>query len=157
MVAAGMHEFFKWKHQSGGPEVDYFFDLTAQGYKGIGSGNIKTDLTIKGVEYVAKNLNAEDTLIIVDDIWDTGTTFDKLLEVIKQKARKNAPKIKIATVVFKPSLNKSQNKPDFYIYETDDWLVQYWETDGLTQTEIGDNRKDIYKAIYGDFNYPKKL
>ena len=40
-----------------------------------------------------------------------------------RKRKKNTPEIRVATPYFKPNSNQTDKKPDYYLYETDDWLV----------------------------------
>ena len=59
------------------------------------------------------------------------------LDAIKNLSRRNAPEvIRTATVYYKPSMAKVDFVPDYYIHETDKWLVFPHEIDGLTKEEI---------------------
>jgi hypothetical protein len=52
-------------------------------------------------------------------------------------SRRNAPEIiRIATVYYKPKKRKVDIVPDYYIHETDDWLVFPHELEGLTPEEV---------------------
>jgi hypothetical protein len=44
--------------------------------------------------------------------------------------------MKIATPYFKPENNKTDRTPDFYLYETNEWLVFPHELTGLTKHEL---------------------
>ena len=44
--------------------------------------------------------------------------------------------VKVATVYYKPARNRTGGKPDFFVEETDDWLVFPHEICGLTDDEI---------------------
>ena len=44
--------------------------------------------------------------------------------------------IRIATVWFKPGRNVTDLRPDFFVHETDRWLIFPHEIDGLTVEEI---------------------
>lgn len=60
-------------------------------------------------------------VLIVDDVADTGRS----LLVAKELARRGmASEVKVATLHYKP---RSLIKPDFYIKETNKWLVYPWE------------------------------
>ncbi|MEK6979305.1 MAG: phosphoribosyltransferase [Candidatus Micrarchaeota archaeon] len=60
-------------------------------------------------------------VLIVDDVVDTGRS----LLVAKELARRGmASDVKVATIHYKP---RSLIKPDFYIKETNKWLVYPWE------------------------------
>ena len=48
---------------------------------------------------------------------------------------------------FKPKKNLTNNKPDFYIHETDKWLVFPHELEGLTIDEIEKNKPELADLI----------
>jgi uncharacterized protein len=53
------------------------------------------------------------------------------------RCRNNMPReVKIATVYFKPSRNRTELSPDFYVHATEDWLVFPHEICGLSREEI---------------------
>ncbi|MGB1239180.1 MAG: phosphoribosyltransferase [Pseudomonadales bacterium] len=95
-----------------------------------------SNVRVHGLDYIIKNVNAEDTLLIVDDVYDSGLSVAQVIEDIHRKCRRNAPTIKIATPYFKPQNNKTERTPDFYLYETDEWLVFPHEVSGLTKEEL---------------------
>ena len=60
-------------------------------------------------------------VLIVDDVADTGETLEFVREHVKKKG---AREIKVATIAYKP---RSRLKPDYYVIETDKWIVFPWE------------------------------
>ena len=48
---------------------------------------------------------------------------------------------------YKPERNIIDIVPDYYIHETDDWLVFPHEMDGLTEEEIFTNKKNMKKIL----------
>ena len=44
--------------------------------------------------------------------------------------------VRIATAYYKPSRNKTRLKPDFFVHETEEWLVFPHEICGLSEDEI---------------------
>ena len=60
-------------------------------------------------------------VLIVDDVADTGETLEFVLKHVRAKGAKE---VKVATVAYKP---KSCVKPDYYVFETDKWIVFPWE------------------------------
>jgi len=99
-------------------------------------GKRESQVRVHGLSYLIKNINAEDTLLIVDDVYDTGLSTEAIIANLQMKARRNTPNIRIATVYFKPENNKTERVPDYYVHETDRWLVFPHELDGLTLDEI---------------------
>jgi len=103
---------------------------------------------VHGLEYVIQNMNWEDGLLIVDDVFDTGSSIKAILETLQSKMRRNLPKdIRVATAWFKPKKNITDIVPDYYIHETDQWLVFPHELDGLTREEMFANKPGMKKLF----------
>ncbi len=102
-----------------------------------GLNEVRNEVRVHGLEYLIKNINAGDSLLIVDDVFDSGNSIKAALEKIHGYARLNTPKdIRVATPYYKPSKNKTTLTPDYFVYETDDWLVFPHELKGLSLAEI---------------------
>ena len=72
------------------------------------------------------------------------TTVSSLLEGLASMMRLNLPRtIKIATPWYKPGNNKTSLAPDYYIHETDEWIVFPHELEGLTLDEIAQGKTDL--------------
>lgn len=110
-------------------------------YKGIGE-NLES-VQVYGLNYVIKQVESEDSLLIVDDVHDTGISVQQIITDLKTACKKNTPEIKVATPYFKPSKNKTNRKPDFYIHETEKWLVFPHELEGLSIEEITQNKPEL--------------
>lgn len=116
--------------------------IRTSSYRGI--ENRDAHVRVHGLNYILKNINAEDSLLIIDDVHDTGLSIQEVIHQIKRKCRKNAPgEIKIATIYYKPDNSKVDFVPDFYIHETDKWLVFPHELDGLSREEIINDKPEI--------------
>jgi len=103
---------------------------------------------IHGLSYLVKNMNQDDSLLIVDDVFDTGRTIDALLDEIKTKCRKNMPKaIRVAVPWYKPDKNETNFVPDYYLHTTNQWIKFPYSLEGLTVDEIKQNRPEIYHII----------
>lgn len=99
------------------------------------------EVRVLGLDYLIDNLNREDALLVVDDVFDSGRSIEALLRELEVKCRRNLPgTIKVATVYYKPARNKTDLTPDYYVHETDDWLVFPHELQGLTDGEIRANK-----------------
>ena len=109
-------------------------------------------ITIFNLEYLAGMLTKDDRLLIVDDIVDSGRSLKTLLEAIKSLCAENTPhEIKTATIYYKPQF--ASIEPDFFVDETDTWIVFPHEVNGLTDDEItefyGDEIAHILKRSSG--------
>ena len=103
-------------------------------YKAMGDRYNKVE--VYGLNYIIKQVESEDSLLIVDDVHDTGISIQKIILDLQTACKKNTPEIKVATPYFKPNKNKTDRKPDFYLHETEKWLVFPHELEGLSIEEI---------------------
>ena len=110
-------------------------------YTGI--GKTANQVQVFGLNYIIKQVEYEDSLLIVDDVHDTGISIQKIISDLQRACKKNTPEIKIATPYFKPKKNKTERKPDFYIHETEKWLVFPHELEGLSFDEISKFKPEL--------------
>ena len=103
---------------------------------------------VHGLGYVIDTIKAEDNLLIVDDVHDSGLSVAELIKQIKGRSGDNAPQsIKVATVYFKTSQSKVSDAPDYYLHETNDWLVFPHELQGLTAEELLGNKPELAHIV----------
>ena len=114
-------------------------------YTGIGER--KKKVQVYGLNYMIRRLESEDSLLIVDDVHDTGISIHQIISDLKKACKKNTPEIRIATPYFKPLNNETKRKPDYYLHETDRWLVFPHELEGLTAEEIRANKPELAKLM----------
>ncbi len=99
---------------------------------------------VHGLNYIVKNINHGDCLLIVDDVYDTGLSIAAIIAQLEKACRRNMPAdVRIATAYFKPANNKTDRVPDYTIHETEKWLVFPHELDGLTPAEIRDRKPGV--------------
>ena len=111
-VGIAVQEFFDYKKV----HTDHIAVRTSS-YYGINQQS-KT-IKVHGLQYLVENANADDGLLIVDDVFDSGRSIAALIEQTKKLMRLNTPKdIRIATPWYKPNNNKTNITPDYYIHET---------------------------------------
>jgi len=114
-------------------------------YKGIDERD--TQVQVYGLNYVIKQVESEDSLLIVDDVHDTGISIQKIILDLQTACKKNTPEIKVATPYFKPMKNKTDRKPDFYLHETEKWLVFPHELEGLSMDEIIEFKPELSDLV----------
>ena len=100
----------------------------------------RNSVQVHGLHYIIENVNAEDNLLIIDDVFDTGHSVQAILNTIRNLSRRNTPSMKVATVYYKPGKRKVDIIPDFCVYETEKWLVFPHEIQGLSEQEIQENK-----------------
>jgi hypoxanthine phosphoribosyltransferase len=128
-----------------GIETDHIAIRTSS-YSGIDGRS--PEIRIHGMNYLIKNCTREDSLLIVDDVFDTGLTIDAVIAHLQEKARLNTPHdIRVAVPYYKPQRSKSNRVPDYYLHETERWLKYPHSLEGLSVDEIASNRPEIYDII----------
>ncbi len=134
-----------------GVKTDHIAIRTSS-YYGIGKQH--RSIKVHGLEYIVKNINYNDKLLLVDDVFDSGRSIQAVLKSLKQKARRNTPEdIRIAVPWFKPNMNLTDVKPNYYLHTTDQWLVFPHELDGLEEHEIYANKPGL-EALIKQYKQP---
>ena len=128
-----------------GIETDHI-SLRTSLYKDIGKAGGK--VRVHGLGYLVQNLNADDSLLIVDDVFDSGRSIQALIEQLTLRSRLNMPReVKVATPWFKPNNNSTDRVPDYYLHTTDQWLVFPHEIQGLDEEELTKEKRRIVEII----------
>ena len=123
-----------------GIEADHIAIRTSS-YSGIGERD--KHVRVHGLTYLINRLESEDSLLIVDDVYDSGLSIEQTIKDLKKACKKNTPEIRVATPYFKPDNNKTDRVPDYFIHENHDWLVFPHEVDGLSEEEIREHRPEL--------------
>lgn len=117
-----------------GVEADHIAIRTAS-YSGIDKQD--KEVRVYALGYLIDTLNPEDRLLVIDDVFDSGRSVEAFLRELAARCRHNMPReVRVATVYWKPSRNVTTLQPDFYVHQTEDWLVFPHEICGLTPEEI---------------------
>lgn len=96
---------------------------------------------VHAVDYLVSQLNADDQLLLIDDVFDSGSSMQAVVNELQRRCRRNFPeRFRTATVYYKPTRNRTSLCPDFYVRTTEDWLVFPHEVQGLTRAEILANK-----------------
>jgi len=104
-------------------------------------------IRVHGLRYLHERVCAEQSMLIVDDVYGTGSSVNAVIKQLAKKARRNLPHdIRIATVWYRPS-EKTIRAPDFYVHETADWLVLPYELSGLSIDELQQHKPEIQPVI----------
>ena len=119
--------------------------IRTSSYTGIGERS--RHVQVHGLNYMIRRMESEDSLLIVDDVHDTGLSIAQAIADLKRACKKNTPHIRIATPYYKPGNNKTDGVPDYYVHETDEWLVFPHELDGLSIDEIRENKPELAAFI----------
>ena len=102
------------------------------------------EVRVFSMNYLIKNVAHDDSLLIVDDVFDTGRSIEAIIGHLQVKARLNTPgDIRVAVPYYKPSRNLTDRVPDYYLHETEEWLKFPHSLEGLDASEIREHRPEL--------------
>jgi hypoxanthine phosphoribosyltransferase len=104
-------------------------------------------IRVHGMQYLLENLCSHHSMLIVDDVYSSGSSVAAVIDQLTRKTRRNLPKdIRIATVWYRAN-DKTLRTPDYFVHETQDWLVLPYELTGMSIEEIVTNRPELTAII----------
>ena len=104
-------------------------------------------IRVHGLQYLLENLCSHHSMLIVDDVYSTGSSVQAVIDQLTRKTRRNLPQdIRIATVWYRPS-EKTLRVPDYFVHETNEWLVLPYELSGLSVDELREHRPELGSII----------
>lgn len=129
-VGLGVDAFFKMR----GFMINHTTVTTAS-YSGIAQR--QKEVTVRGLEHVIEAVCCEDKLLIIDDVYESGETIEKIITAIREEARANAPKeILVATVHRKPGCSRySHNLISLHDVDAEVWVDYPHELADLVRDE----------------------
>ena len=121
-----------------GVETDHFALRTS--YEGpeeyFRSMRDRRSVRVHGTQYLTDNVNHDDRLLIVDDVFASGRHTRAVVDLLRARLKRNMPsEVRVAATWYRPS-DQQPNAPDYFVHQTDEWIVLPWEMKGLTAGEI---------------------
>lgn len=105
-------------------------------YCGVDQSN--SNVVVHNLKYLTERLKKDSKVLIVDDIYDTGLSVAAVFDALKeQMSSEHFPEdIRVATVFYKPTRNKTERVPNYFVHDTDRWVVFPHEIEGMDIAEI---------------------
>lgn len=113
--------------------------IKAESYTGIAA---RKKPLLENISATLKQIKANTKVLVVDDIFDTGSTMACLKDHLKNKTAN----IKTATIYFRKD-SPAKDKPDFFLRKTASWIVFPHELVGLSHHEIKRKGINIHNLI----------
>ncbi|MCP4470352.1 MAG: hypoxanthine phosphoribosyltransferase [Gammaproteobacteria bacterium] len=96
-----------------------------------------SEMRAHGLQYLFENLDANDSLLIVDDVFSTGRNVHAIINRLRQSNKRNMPEeVRIAAPYYRTAADGSGAVPDYYLLQTEDWLVLPYELSGISRAEM---------------------
>lgn len=100
-----------------------------------------------GLRYLHERVCEHHSLLIVDDVYSTGSSVNAVIRQLAKKSRRNLPHdIRIASVWYRPT-ERTIRPPDYFVRETADWLILPYELSGLSLAEMREHKPEILPVI----------
>lgn len=142
-MGIAVQEFLQYHHI----KTDHIAIRTAY-YSNSNVDHRSRDVAVYGINYLIKNCTREDRLLFVDDVFDTGKTIQAVIQHVQKLAKRNTPgDIRVAVPYYKPARNQTDRAPDYYLYETEQWLKYPHSLEGLSDEEIAINRPELAQIL----------
>jgi hypoxanthine phosphoribosyltransferase len=88
-------------------------------------------IRVHGLRYLHERVCAENSMLIVDDVYSTGSSVNAVIKSLSKKSR----------------TEKTIRAPEFYVHETADWLILPYELSGLSLEELRQHKPEIQPVI----------
>ena len=106
-------------------------------------------IQVHGTHFLLENLSADDRVLIVDDVFSSGSSIDALVTRLRARLKRNCPEdIRVAVPWFRPN-ERSDRRPEYFLHETGDWLVMPYELTGLELDEIRAHKPGVAAVLDG--------
>ncbi len=115
--------------------------LKCQSYTGIETR--QSEVVFENADVIFDSITPRSRVLIVDDIFDTGHTAKAVLDRLIPYDLD----IRFATLYWKPAQNQTALRPDFFVSQTDRWIVFPHELDGLTPDEVKQKHPVIHALL----------
>jgi len=129
--------------------------IATDSYVGISE---QAEVTVKNLEHLVQVVCPEDGLLIIDDVYESGNTIRRVVELLRQKARANAPRdIVVGAVHNKPGRSSYHELPVIALREIADdiWIDYPHELADLVDASDPDDQRirekdeEIWKILRG--------
>ena len=92
-------------------------------------------IRVRGLDYLIDKLEEEHRLLLVDDVYSSGFSMQAVIGKLRKKTRRNMPQtVRTAATWYRPV--EGRDGPDYFVHQTDKWLVLPYEISGLSPEEI---------------------
>lgn len=114
--------------------------ISCSSYKGVAQRN--SEVLFHNAEDVLNAIRPGQKVLVVDDVFDSGHTAKAVKERLPQAD------LRIATVYWKPKANLVGFAPDYFLRETEEWIVFPHEISTLTPDELRTKDPELADILF---------
>jgi hypoxanthine phosphoribosyltransferase len=104
-------------------------------------------IRVHGHQYLLETINAEDRLLIVDDVFSSGRHTRAVIDALSTRLKRNMPEdVRVAATWFRTTPGQN-TAPDYFVNTTDRWIVLPWELKGLSMSEIVEHKPFVVPLL----------
>ncbi|MEG1933785.1 MAG: phosphoribosyltransferase family protein [Kiritimatiellia bacterium] len=100
-------------------------------------------VTFECAEAILEAIEPNQRVLVVDDVFDSGKTA----EAVRQRLIK--ADLRTAMVYWKPIASQVDFAPDYYLHQTDAWIVFPHELAGLSTAELSEKDPELSAILLG--------
>lgn len=111
---------------------------TIHAYSYTGIGEAKSEVVVRDLEPLIKEIKHGDSILVIDDVFDRGVTLNAIKQKLDRRLQKKQVTVKLGVLYYKPENSTVSIAPDYFFktYNGADWLVFPHELCGLSKTEL---------------------
>ena len=71
-----------------------------------------------------------------------------IVQAMQEQLKLNMPtQVRVAVPYYKPKRNETDREPEYFLYDSDEWLVYPHSVEGLTPDEIQQHKPEIHQIL----------
>ena len=107
-----------------------------------------SEMRAHGLQYLFENLNADDALLIVDDVYSTGRNVQAVINKLRVQNKRNMSNdVRIAAPYYRKRVGADDEPPHYFLQQTEDWLVLPYELTAISRSEMAEHKPWILPLL----------
>ncbi len=144
-----IQEYFRWRGHD-----PYHTAIRTQSLEGVRHGD---GYDIRGLKHVTDIVCADQQMLLVDDLFDTGRTMFEVIEYVRRVARRNTPEIRVATVYFRPHRRRFLVGPDYWLHETQARPIFPHQLTLMPRPRLEREDPELAETLWGPLPAPQQI
>jgi len=106
------------------------------------------EIRVHGLQYLLETLCSHHSMLIVDDVYSTGRNVRAIVDRLRRQCKRNMSRdLRIAAPYYRHIAGSENSPPDYYLQQTEDWLVLPYELTGISRAEMAQHKAWILPLL----------